>query len=99
MDCKSSAHGAFESLYSKCPLINVPSSTTLTYEGLFSENYFKIKEKENKAFYNFEISNASILNPLTNKREYYLGVLLKSKYDGIGLREPIDIGLSVDISS
>ena len=98
MFCKSSAHGAFESLYTKCPNIEVPSSSTLTYEGLFSENYFKIKEKEIKAFYNFEISNASILNPLTKKREYYLGVLLKSKYDGIGLREPIDIGLSVDIS-
>ena len=98
MLCKSSAHGAFESHYTKSKFTDVPSSTTLTYEGLYSENYFKIKEKETKAFYNFEISSASLINPLTKKREYYLGVLLKSKYDGIGLREPIDIGLSIDIS-
>ena len=104
MECKSSRHGAFSSYYSS--VINssysystkVPSSTTLTYDGLFNENFFPIKEKETKAFYNFELSNASIQNPITNKREYYLGILLKSKYDGVGLREPIDIGLSIDVS-
>ena len=104
MDCKTSIHGAFSSYYSRSIYSEysysnkVPSSTTLTYEGLFNENFFNIKEKETKAYYNFELSNASMQNPITNKREYYLGILLKSKYDGVGLREPIDIGLSIDVS-
>ena len=101
MIAKTSAHGAFSSYYSRSysyHSYNIPSSSTLTYEGLFNENYFLINDKEKNSFYNLEISNASILNPITNKREYYLGLLLKSKYDGIGLRSQIDIGLSIDIS-
>ena len=96
--CGKSEHGAFVSFYSNAQSNNVPSSTTVTYGGLFDENYFPLNAKETKAFYNLEISNASVISPLTNKREYYLGVLLKSKYDGLGLREPIDIGLSIDVS-
>lgn len=40
--------GCLLSTYSKKTIYsnNVPSSTTLTYEGLFSENYFKINKKE-----------------------------------------------------
>ena len=96
--CGKSEHGAFLSFYSNAQSNNVPSSTMVTYGGLFDENYFPLNEKETKVFYNLEISNASVISPLTNKREYYLWVLLKSKYDDIGLREPIDIGLSIDVS-
>ena len=77
---------------------NVPSSTTVTHEGTINENYYKLKKKETKLISNFEISYASIKNPITQKREYFLGLLGKSKYDGIGLREPIDIGIVLDIS-
>jgi len=77
---------------------NVPSSTTLTYEGAINENFYKLKKKETKLLSNFEVSYASIINPVTQKREYFLGLLSKSKYDGIGLREPIDIGIVLDIS-
>ena len=94
--CSKGEHGVFESYYSKTK--NIPSSTTVTYGGLFDENYFPLNSKETKALFNLEISNASVISPLTNKREYYLSVLLKSKYDGGGLREPIDIGLSIDVS-
>ena len=38
------------------------------------------------------------MNPITQRREYFLGLLSKSKYDGVGLREPIDIGIVLDIS-
>ena len=77
---------------------NVPSSTTVTHEGTINENYYKLKKKETKLISNFEISYASIKNPITQKREYFLGLLGKSKYDGVGLREPIDIGIVLDIS-
>ena len=77
---------------------NVPSSTTVTHEGTINENFYKLKQKETKLISNFEVSYASIKNPITEKREYFLGLLGKSKYDGVGLREPIDIGIALDIS-
>ena len=95
----ASARSSFSSKYTENNNgHNVPSSTTLTYEGVINENFYKLKNKETKLISNFEISNASIINPITQKREYFLGILSKSKYDGVGLREPIDIGIVLDIS-
>ena len=99
--CKTigQARSSFSSKYTRVRKShNVPSSTTLTYEGMINENYYKLKKKETKLISNFEISNATIVNPITQKREYFLGLLSKSKYDGVGLREPIDIGIVLDIS-
>ena len=102
--CKTLAHArsAFSSKYTRTITntnnANVPSSTTLTHEGIINENYYKLKKKETKLLSNFEISYASITNPITQNREYFLGLLSKSKYDGVGLREPIDIGIALDIS-
>ena len=76
----------------------VPSSTTLTYEGLFSENFFKINEREKYLINNLEISSAHIVNPLNNEKETWIGLLTKSKYDGIGIREPIDLCILIDTS-
>ena len=91
------ARSSYSSKYTKYTH-NVPSSTTLTYEGMINENFYKQKKKETKLLSNFEISYASIMNPITQRREYFLGLLSKSKYDGVGLREPIDIGIVLDIS-
>ena len=93
------ARSAFSSKYTRnyCSH-NVPSSTTLTHEGIINENYYKLKQRETKLISNFEMSHASIKNPITQKREYFLGILCKSKYDGVGIREPIDIGIVLDIS-
>ena len=96
----SARRGALLSTY-KRPLENsnnVPSSTTLTYEGLLSENYFKITKKEKNYINNIEISAAHIKNPLTNEEETWIGLQTKSKYDGKGIREPIDICILIDTS-
>jgi uncharacterized protein YegL len=95
MCCSIGSRGALLSSYSKK---EIPSSTTLTYEGLFSENFFKINQKEKNLLNNLEISSANIINPLNNEKETWIGLLTKSKYDGIGIREPIDICLLIDIS-
>ena len=76
----------------------IPSSTTITYEGLFSENYFRINQKEKYFLNNIEISSANIVNPLNNEKETWIGLQTKSKYDGIGIRKPIDIFLLFDTS-
>ena len=99
--CKMTARrGALLSTYTKQTMSsnNVPSSTTLTYEGLFSESYFKINKKEKNYINNIEISSAHIINPLTNEKETWIGLQTKSKYDGEGIREPIDICILIDIS-
>ena len=95
MCCAVGSRGALLSSYSRN---EVPSSTTLTYEGLLSENFFKINQKETTLLNNLEISSANIINPLNNEKETWIGLLTKSKFDGIGIREPIDICLLIDIS-
>ena len=95
MCCAVGSRGALLSSYSRNI---VPSSTTLTYEGLLSENFFKINQKETTLLNNLEISSANIINPLNNEKETWIGLLTKSKFDGIGIREPIDICLLIDIS-
>jgi uncharacterized protein YegL len=77
---------------------SIPPPSTLTYEGLFSENFFQINTKETKLTNNLEISLATITNPITQKDEQFLGLLMKSKYDGIGIRKPINLSIAVDIS-
>jgi hypothetical protein len=91
------ARSSYSSKYTKYTH-NIPSSTTLTYEGMINENFYKLKKKEPKLLSNFEISYASIMNPITQKREHFLGLLSKSKYDGVGKREPIDLSIALDIS-
>ena len=77
---------------------SIPPPSVLTYEGLFSENFFQITTKETKLANSLEISSASITNPITQKEEQFLGLLMKSKYDGIGIRKPINLSIAVDIS-
>ena len=79
--------------------ILIPSSSSLTYEGLFSENFFSIQSKEDTLTNNIELSTTTLQNPLNpSKTEQWIGLLFKSKYDGEGIREPIDLSIAVDIS-
>jgi uncharacterized protein YegL len=90
------ARGAMRSNYSNNH--SVPSSTTITYEGIFNSTYFKLNSKEEKKPLNMEISLASVKNPISNEKEVWLGTLLKSKYDGTKIDKLIDLSISVDIS-
>ena len=90
------ARGAFRSNLSG--LSSVPSSTTVTYEGIFNSTYFKLNSKEEKKAINLEISLASIINPISNENEIWLGTLLKSKYDGQKINKLIDLSIAIDVS-
>ena len=83
--------GAMSAMKSNFSYNIVPSSTTLTYEGILNSSYFKINSRENKKTLNMEISLASLKNPLTLEKEIWLGILLKSKYDGQKINELIDL--------
>jgi hypothetical protein len=46
-----------------------------------------------------EFSYANVLNPIDNRKETYLGCLIKSKYDEVGARDlPKDIVVILEIS-
>ena len=89
------ARGAFRSDYSSNI---VPSSSTVTYEGLFNSTFFPLNSKEEKKAINMEISLASVINPLSKENEIWLGTLLKSKYDGQKINKLIDLSIAIDIS-
>ena len=96
MECFGGARGIFTSDFSNYS--SVPSSTTVTYEGIFNSTFFKLNSKEEKKAINLEISLASVINPISNENEIWLGTLLKSKYDGQKINKLIDLSIALDIS-
>lgn len=46
------ARSSYSSKYTKYTH-NIPSSTTLTYEGMINENFYKLKKKRNKIIIKF----------------------------------------------
>ena len=71
----------------------------ISYDGIFNENYFKISSKETNLLMNMELSKASIENIFNkNEKEYYIGLICKSKYDGEEINEPLDLSIALDIS-
>ena len=70
----------------------------VSFSGFINENYFGINYPEKNLVQNLDISHAITTNPFTYKKDAFLGLFLKSKYDGIGKREPIDLCIALDIS-
>ena len=78
---------------------NSLSEYLITYDGVINENYFKIAARESQLINDLEISQCQVKNPMTSEIEYFLGLLIKSKYDGTpGIREPVDVCITLDIS-
>jgi hypothetical protein len=78
---------------------NSQSEYLITVDGVINENFFKIKSRETNLENNLEISHCKVKNPITGNVDLFLGFMLKSKYDGTpGIREPVDICITLDIS-
>ena len=73
------------------------SNAKVSFDGFINENYFQINQ-ETKLIQNLEITHAITKNPITYQKEAFLGVFLKSKYDGIGNRHPINMSIALDVS-
>jgi uncharacterized protein YegL len=69
----------------------------ISFSGFINENFFNIYPEKNLV-QNLDISHGITSNPFTFKKDAFLGLFLKSKYDGIGKREPIDLSIALDIS-
>ena len=74
-------------------------NTIVPYEGMINENYFKISQRETELAANLEIFKSITKNPFNKQLEYFIGLLIKSKYDGIGRQlDDIDLSIALDIS-
>ena len=75
------------------------SCQVVPYEGIINENYFRIRQREQVLSANLEIFKYISKNPFNKKLDYFIGMLIKSKYDGIGRQlDQIDISIALDIS-
>ena len=70
----------------------------VSFDGFVNENYFSIYSQEKNLIQNMEISHAITKNPITNQKDVFISLIFKSKYDGIGNRQPIDMSIALDIS-
>ena len=70
----------------------------VSFDGFINENHFLINSQEKNLIQNLEISYANTKNPITYQNDSYISLILKSKYDGIGNRQPIDMSIALDIS-
>jgi hypothetical protein len=74
-------------------------NTVVPYEGMINENYFPIRERETNLAASLELFKSISKNPFNKQLEYFIGLLVKSKYDGIGRQlDDIDISIALDIS-
>ena len=70
----------------------------VSFDGFINENLFELNPRENNLIENLEIYHGVAKNPLNYQKEAFLGFLVKSKYDGVGARKPIDISIALDVS-
>ena len=79
----------------------LPQLDSLTYEGTFNSNYIRIDKRldiQGKDTLDLDYSTFVIENSITKQEEHYISVVIKSKYDGIGARKPIDLVFVLDKS-
>jgi hypothetical protein len=68
-------------------------NSKVSFDGFINENYFKIENQEKNLIQNIEITHAITKNPFTYKKDAFIGLFFKSKYDGIGSREPLSMSM------
>ena len=70
----------------------------VSFDGFINENNFELNPKETNLVENLEVFHGVSKNPLNYQKDIYLGFLVKSKYDGVGNRQPIDLSIALDVS-
>ena len=73
------------------------SDAKVSFDGFINENYFLKEAQEKNLVQNLEITQAITKNPVTYNKEAFIGLFLKSKYDGVGNRRPFNFSIALDI--
>ena len=74
------------------------SHAKVSFDGFINENYFLKETQEKNLVQNLEITHAITKNPVTYNKEAFIGLFLKSKYDGVGNRRPFNFSIALDVS-
>ena len=74
------------------------SDAKVSFDGFINENYFLLDKREQNLVQNISITHAITKNPFNYRKDAFIGLFLKSKYDGYGNRHPIDISIALDVS-
>jgi len=74
------------------------SDAKVSFDGFINENYFLLDKRELNLVQNISIAHAITKNPFNYRKDAFIGLFLKSKYDGYGNRHPIDISIALDVS-
>ena len=79
----------------------IPSITSITYEGAYNEHFFYTGSETEKIL-SCTYSTLISRDPFSNQTEYYMTVGLNSKYDGSGIKEfkrpPLNLVVCIDVS-
>lgn len=77
----------------------LPDEHSITYEGVFNENVYKLEPANPDKLVSTEVHHARCLNPFTGTLETWIGCYVKSNRDGAPRDDtPIDISIALDIS-
>ena len=93
MDCCGSDMNANSGSYNY-----FSSDAKVSFDGFINENYFLLNKREQNLVQNISITHAITKNPFNYRKEAFIGLFLKSKYDGYGNRHPLDISIALDVS-
>ena len=93
MDCCGSDMNANSGSYNY-----FSSDAKVSFDGFINENYFLLDKREQNLVQNISITHAITKNPFNYRKDAFIGLFLKSKYDGYGNRHPIDISIALDVS-
>lgn len=76
----------------------LPDQSSITYLGAFNNSFFPVADVNTNFVMTSDVETATWNNPISNINESYVALLIKSKYDGIGNRTPIDLVFVIDKS-
>lgn len=75
-----------------------PQLDSITYDGIINSNYFQIEDSNSTDLLSLELDSVEWYNPYFNMNEVIVSMIMKTKYDGIGARKPIDLVFVLDKS-
>lgn len=77
---------------------SVPKESSITYQGIINSNFFLSANKMCDDILELDINFIDWVNPIYDIKEKLCSLLVKTKFDGIGFRKPIDIVFVLDKS-
>lgn len=76
----------------------LPTKNSITYQGIINSLLYNVKNSDSNEILDIESNFIDWFNPINNHSEKFCSLLIKTKFDGIGYRRPIDLVFVLDKS-